>query len=388
MLIPYTDIVIYQTPSEKYPTRNKTYYLDFVTDGEIHDTWNNLTNTARITFPQNLYFKDETGRVNTWSGQNMTADPSLVPLILKGDRITIDLGFNYWTKGRQVIDVTPRFEGYISGIVNRLPIEIEAEDNMWLLKQVTCPNKVFKGYTLQEIIKELIQGTDFTVNEIAKTSIGDFRTQDSETVAQVLNRLRDYHIFCTFRGKELQCSGLVYSPYEAIRKEFVFDFQENIAFDSLEYQRTDDIHIGIKAYSVSKFELTQTNSAGKKRKSTKRLSVFVTNKGVTNEDGWEGEKRTLHFPDVDNLEDLTEKAKGQLTRLYYEGLKGSFTTFGIHPLTFGNIAVLRDDYLPERNGKYFIKSVTTTFGMGGLFQDVEVDVRADLLSAKDLLSWI
>jgi hypothetical protein len=380
--------VIYQTPSEKYPTRNKTYYLDFVTDGEIHDTWNNLTNTARITFPQNLYFKDETGRVITWASQNMTADPTLIPLILKGDRITIDLGFNYWTKGRQVIDVTPRFEGFVSAIVNRLPIEIEAEDNMWLLKQITCPNKVFKGYTLQEIIKELIKTTDFTVNEIAKTSIGDFRTQDSETVAQVFYRLKkDYNIFCSFRGNELQCAGLVYSPDTAIRKEYVFDFQENITSDRLEYQRTDDIMIGIKAYSVSKFELSQTNSAGKKRKSTKRLSVFVTAKGITSEEGWEGEKRTWHFTDIKSESDLIEKAKALLNRLYYEGMRGSFRTFGIHPLTYGNIAVLRDDYLPERNGKYFIKSVNTTFGMEGLFQEVELDIRADILGAKELQSW-
>jgi hypothetical protein len=388
MLIPMTDIVIYQQPSEKYPTRNKVFYLDFVTSLEISESWDNLTNTTKITFPQNIYFVDESGRKVTWSDENITGDPNLIPVLLKGDKVTIDLGFNYWTKGKQVIDVTPRFEGYVSGITNRLPIEIECEDNMYVLKQISCPTKLFTGKTLQEILKELMSKTEFTVNDIAKTSIGDFRTDKSETVAQVLNRLRkDYHIYSNFRGDDLQCSGLVYSADSNTRKEFIFDFQENIEMgsDDLKYQRTDDINIGIKAYSVSEFELTESNSAGKKRKKHKRLSVFVTRKGLTPEAGWDGEKRTLYFADVKSESDLIAKAKGQLNRLYYEGFKGSFRTFAIWPLTFGNIAVMRDNSIPERNGKYFIKSVTTISNTTeGLMQDVEIDLRADILSENEL----
>lgn len=401
MLTPITEITIQQMPTEDYPDRIRVIVLDFMTEGEINTTWENLTDTAKITFPQNIYFTDDKGRKVTWSGINMIAGDNTTPVIMRGDKIFIDLGYTYFDQtGKQVTDVAQVFEGYVSKVANRLPIEIEAEDSMYLLKQKTCPNKVFKGYTLSAMLKELVEGTGIVVNDSINTSIGDFRTQDSETVAQVIYRLRkDYSIQGYIRNQyelingggfasspELRCSGITY--YSDTMKEKIFSFQENIVEDDLQYSRTDDLKIGIKAYSINKVELTQTSSTGRKKKKTERLLVFVTSKGITSEAGYEGEKRTIYFPDINSVEELASAAKQRLNRLFYEGFTGKFKTFGIPRMTHGNIAVLRDEVIPEREGKYFVKGVKTTFGMDGLFQEIEVDIRADKISNTDLLAGI
>jgi hypothetical protein len=374
-------ITITQQPTSDFPSRSKVFTFDFVTEGEVSSTWQNLTDTARLVFPKNIYFKDETGNNYSWEGKNVIGDSNTPPLILRGDKVEIvwgyyynvDENYNYTTQSNTI------FKGFVSKVTNRIPIEIECEDNMWKLKGIAAPNKVYKGseYSLQSMLQELLKGTDFTVNSDAKTSLGDFRTLN-ETVAQVLDRLqREYRIESYFRENELRCSGIVYYP-DYVEK--VFQFQQNIISDDLEYRRTDDISIGIKAYSVNELDI------GPKKKK-KRLQTFVTNKGITDEAGFEGEKRTLYFWDVKSEADLAAKAQSRLKRLFYEGYFGSFETFGFPFVRHGDHAIMRDDVIPERNGTYKIKAVTYRFGTSsGYRQDVEVDLRVDGLYTQTELN--
>jgi hypothetical protein len=224
------------------------------------------------------------------------------------------------------------------------------------------------------MLTELTSKTGFTINSDATTNVGDIRT-GGETVAQVLDRLqRDYRLESYFRGDELRCSGIVYYPDYT---EKVFQFQQNIIGDQLEYRRLDDIKIGVKAYSVNEFEIS-----GKKKK--KRLSVFVTKDVKSTEEGFDGEKRTLYFWNVTSENDLAKKAQDRLNRLYYEGFFGSFESFGFPFVKHGDHAIIRDNILPERNGTYKIKAVTYRFGMGGYRQDIEIDIRVDGLSKSEL----
>ncbi len=384
MLNLISKITIKQKSNPDFPTRSKTFIFDFVTSGTVSSTWQNLTDTAQLVFPKNIYFKDETGNSYSWLGKNVIAGSNTPPLMLRGDAIIIEWGYTYNTDENYTYATQTNiiFNGYISKVTNRIPIEIEAEDQMYMLKQIPAPNKVFPGsqYNLQTMLEEMLAGTGIIVNADAKTNVGDFRTLN-ETVAQVLDRLqRDYRIESYFRTttnaagtftNELRCSGIVYySDYI----EKVFQFQKNIIDDQLEYRRTDDQHIGIKAYSVNELEV-QVSGKAKKRK--KRLQVFVTNAGKTTEAGFEGEKRTLYFWNVQSESDLVAMAQSRLTRLFYEGYFGEFLTFGFPYVKHGDHAVMRDDILPERNGTYKIKAVTYEFGTGGYRQNIELDVRVD-----------
>jgi hypothetical protein len=376
-LISKTTII--QQPNKDFPSRAKSFIFDFVTSGQVSSTWQNLTDTAKLTFPKNIYFKDETGNNYTWQGKNVIGGNSTPPLIMRGDKITIEWGY-YYNKDENYNYLTQTnviFEGYISKVVNRIPIEIEAEDNMWKLKQIAAPNKVYPAsqFSLQTMLNDMLSGTGFTVKTSTVTGIGDFRPQN-ETVAQVLDRLqRDYRIESYFRGNELRCSGIVYYP-DFIEK--TFQFQQNIISDELEYRRLDDINIGIKAYSINEAVV-----GGKKKK--QRIEAFITNKGETNEAGFEGEKRTVPFIGISSKDELIKAATPMLNRFYYEGFYGSFDSFGFPFVRHGDHAILRDPVLPERNGTYKIKAVTYDFGVETAYrQKIEVDMRVDGLTTAQL----
>ncbi|MFK5165237.1 hypothetical protein, partial [Propionibacterium freudenreichii] len=79
--------------------------------------------------------------------------------------------------------------GYITKISNSVPIILECEDEMYRLKQIQCPTKVWDGkkYDVGSILKEILKGTGITVNNAGATlNVGNLRT-GSETVAQLLD---------------------------------------------------------------------------------------------------------------------------------------------------------------------------------------------------------
>jgi len=377
MLRLLSKITITQQPTSDFPIRNSIYIFDFLHEFECVDTWEDLTNTGRITFPKNIYFKDQLGNTISLQGKNITSGQNAIPVLLRGDKIKIELGYKYLTDQGETTQMNEVFSGFISKITNKLPITLDLEDNMWRLKQIQAPNKLFRAsqYNLQQIITELLQGSGFTIRTDITTSVGDFRTQN-ETVAQVLERIqKDYRIESYFKGDVLTCSGLVYYP--ADRKEVIFQFQQNIIEDDLEYRRKDDIKIGIKAYSIDEFELEEVTAAGKTKTKKKRLEVSV---GPT-----DGELRTLYFWNIKSISDLTKQAQARLNRIYYEGYYGSFTTFGLPFVRQGDATIIRDSILPERNGTYLIKKVEYSFSVsGGYRQKIYLDIRIDLLSPVEV----
>ena len=56
----------------------------------------------------------------------------------------------------------------------------------------------------------------------------------------------------------------------------------------------------------------------------------------------------------------------------YSGYRGKLTAFGIPAVAHGNVAVIKDYRMPDREGKYFIDSVETTFSNGGMRQVFEL----------------
>src|SRR5205085_4270662 len=133
--------------------------------------------------PRNIAVQDENGNLVNWTDAAIYGDTGVrSPLFMRGDEITISVGYffdNFDGTETSQMPVEPQFTGFISRIKNRLPIEIECEDNTWLLKQIQAPNKLYKGYTVKRMIAEMLVGTSFTVTDGGfETSIGDFRVQN------------------------------------------------------------------------------------------------------------------------------------------------------------------------------------------------------------------
>jgi hypothetical protein len=53
---------------------------------------------------------------------------------MRGDKVTIEAGYKYYNRDlREIIDTAILFQGYISKVNSKIPIELELEDNMWKL---------------------------------------------------------------------------------------------------------------------------------------------------------------------------------------------------------------------------------------------------------------
>ncbi len=368
-------------------TLQLTYH--FVNSFECTDTWENLTNTAKITLPKNVQAIDQDGKPYPLGDLNKNIGGFTAnPLFLKGDRVTITCGY----AGYPLNNV---FEGYITGISSKKPFVIDCENNMWILKQTPVANKVWpaKQYTMESMVAEMLKTANlpFTVNTITSSkavyNVGDFRTQN-ETISQVLERFKSLvNASAYFRGSELRIGTFQYLEQDAKDDgEKVFMFQRNIVSDELNYMRKDDVALSAVAYSIT----DETVATGAKTKDghsktkQQRLEVLVyVEKGVfkskVRKDGGDdfpanttGERKTFYYYDVP-VDKLIANATEELKRYYYTGFRGKFTTFAVPFVKMGDNVKIIDRVLPERNGMYKVKSVKYTGGMQGLRQEVQLE---------------
>jgi hypothetical protein len=256
---------------------------------------------------------------------------------------------------------------------------------MWLLKQIPCKPQVWpKTKSVEDLLKSLLKGTDFKVNGLTKTTVGDLIIQD-ETVAQLLARLqKDFHFEAYFKGNELRIGSQVYIESEA--KTFTFEFQKNIISDELVFQRKDDVKLSAVCESVNTVD-GGTNKKGQTKTKEERLTVLVyydsngvaqykeKKKDVDLPENLEGERRKLFFPNVKSAKDLFEKGKEELNKFYYTGFKGKFTTFAIPYVQMGDNVIIKDRLMPDRDGKYKVKSVKYTGGINGHRQIIELHYK-------------
>ncbi len=404
-LIVKSNIVITQQPNQAYPTRTGQFTFDFICEISANDSWRDFTNECSITLPKNVYYVNAAGqKVNLGNvATNLGGFSSNVPAFLRGDTVTVSTGYVYFWRGKQYTDIANIFTGFITKVSSKKPFTLQCEDNMFKLKQLPAPNKLFQAsqYTLETMLSELLAGSGFTVNQNAQTNIGDFRCQN-ETVMDVLSRLRkDYHFESYFdyppaaagTTQANAARNMLYSGplviYQNPGNNYQFVFQDNIIDDGLEYNRKDDLVLSALAYSVNKITVNETTTDGAAKTKHQRLEVLVTyQNGVftskINPPGqkadfpanYTGERRTLYFWNVTDPNKLVAMAQAELQKYYYTGFKGKFTTFGIPFVKQGDNAEIYDAVLPERNGMYKIKAVEYSLTVdGGLRQVVELDYR-------------
>ncbi len=388
-------VVITQKASKTWPTRTKVLTFDFLTAFDSSDSWEDLTNKASLTIPKNLYYRDAAGKLQPVFGTNVNVGgfSTPAPLVLRGDAIKISAGYIHKdAAGREVREMPEYFTGYITKVGSKIPIELELQDNMYLLKQTPVDTHTFKKTDgLETILKNLvdkcntINGTNFTVNALTKTTFGAF-TIGNETAAQVLYRLRkEFGFESYFRGNELRSGAIIYIPAEANTE--VFRFQQNIITDDLEYMRKDDLVLSAIAHNTIT-ENDGTTKDGQPKTKHKRIEVLVTIKngevqpykeikrGDVVPQNDEGERRTLFFPGATTVKELGDAAADEIKKYYYTGLRGSFTTFGLPFIHQGDNVDIKDPKLPERDGVYKVKKVNYTGGVTiGLRQKITLDFK-------------
>jgi len=404
-----TNIVITQQPSLAWPNRKTVLGFDFVNHFECNDNWRDLTNKGKLIIPKNLYFRDANGKLQPLNGTNINIGgfSSNAPLILRGDKVSITAGYKYTTAGnREIVNTSTLFNGYVTKVNSRMPIEVSIEDNMWILKQTPMDNVTFRATdTIEHALTVMMNkvnsmwNTSFTVNNTTSTLVGDPFSIGNKTAAQVLLFLqKKYGFESYFRGNELRSGILVYLPQDTTNPDGspvtpnIFAFQNNIIDDEMEYVRKDDIKLSAKATNTFTEDTGEVSRDGSPKTKRKRLEVLVTIKAnpasgevpytttvITPQnpiaENIEGERHDFHFPGARTIAELANMAYLKLIQFYYTGLRGKFTTFGIPFDRKGDNIQILDTILPERNGIFRIKEVDYSGGVEGLRQDIHLDFK-------------
>jgi len=399
MLKPVTHITITQrtdfTNSESVITkRSKVFFFDFCNSWEINDGWENMTTGGKIIFPKNMSVVDaETKTTMSFFGKNKNiAGFNGAPLLMRGDKVKVEAFYIYYDDNLSEKQTEKRlvFDGYITKINAKTPVEIEVEDNMYLLKQLPMINGAYgSGVSLETILTNALIGTGLTVNQLTTTKLtwdNSLLMIENMTIAQFLEKLRkDAFLHCYFRGTELRVGSIVYIEAEAKTK--TFQFQENIISSDLTFVRKDDIVLSAVASNHIEELTGKTTKDGHAKTRNSRIEVLVwfdrsgkfqskeVKKGDKPDANVDGERKTFHFLEAKTTADLINLAKASLQKYYYTGFKGSFTTFGTPSVDFGDNAIIINDLLPEQNGTYKIKAVNISGGVNGFRQKIELDYK-------------
>lgn len=319
--------------------------FDFVATVKIHSTWQKHTDTATITIPKRIGFKDKDG--NSINTQIVAGNH---PTFKRGNAVEIWLGY-----GNSTDNLVKEFEGVISNVIPKYPITIECEDIMWNLKQIMI-TKSYTNVTLKQMYKDIVPPQYYNADNIIDVNIGSFNI-DYKSVVEIFDYLATGQWgIQTFAkgGKIVACLGGYVLPVP-LDKFHNFTFQKNIISDDLTFNRKDDAKFKVRAVNFH----TTAGSKGKK--------------DVLEFGDKDGESVSFNFLNVPK-QDLEKIARAKLETLKYDGYKGKFRAFGQPSVQHGEAVVLTNEIISDQNGSYLIKSVEKEFGFGiGFKQHIELD---------------
>jgi hypothetical protein len=296
--------------------------IPFVHKLNVSQSWRNITQTARLFFPDKI---------------RVSGKP-LRDVLKPGQKVIIYLGYSG--------ELFKEFEGYISRVHPKVPLEVEVEDEMYLYKRNPI-SKSWKGLKLSQLISEIMP--EAQIGKIADVGLGTVRVNKS-TPAKIFEDLKSkFGLSVYFHDGKLY-AGL---PYLNEPRTLQYDFDNNVIKNDLVFKATDEYRIQVEGIS--------NKSDGTKIR-------YKTGDP-------DGELRTLNYIDITEAE-LKESVERDIAKLKFDGFRGSYTTWGYPRIQQGHIASFTDAGYPERAGKYYSDKVEIEFGMSGYRRTIELGPKA------------
>jgi hypothetical protein len=327
------------------------YSFDFVNEIEITSTWENLTDRCTIKVPKKLRIKKNglfTDSIT--SGENAPWK--------RNDPVRIEAGYDF------VHDV--RFEGVLTSITPKVPLQFMCEDKMFLLKQHTITKDVINtvnrdtSLTLKKLLQYVLPNDSITglpyVLDVDDFEMPKFQIITPLTVVELFNYLKKNPFGFTFyfqdgklhAGTAYKLSALAEVAATDIKE---FEFQRNIIDDTnLDYMRDDDVKLRVKVIN--------------------RTPQNVITEYLYGDP--DGELRTIQVYNL-SASEVNKIGNEALQKYKYEGFRGSFTTFLQPIVKHGQAVKLVDPLIPDRNGVYLVRQVVTRIGMYGGRQEITLD---------------
>jgi len=264
--------------------------------------------------------------------------------IKAGDPVIIKLGYEGRYSGVE-------FQGYVKKVSPKIPLEVHCEDSIWLLRRKNI-NKVWAKTTLEEVLREVVSGTDIKLApNLVKIDLEKWIIRNANG-AQVLEKLKEefgLRIYIN-DSNELYC-GL--KAGTNIGETVKYDLNYNLVENNLEFMTKEDRKIKVR-YIYQDSE-------------NKKTTVEVGDP--------DGELRTFHTSVVSSKAKLQEIAEAEIERLKYDGYQGDVTSFLIPYATRGMKAEITDQEHSNRNGSYFIEKLVITFGTEGARRKATIGMK-------------
>ena len=286
-----------------------------------------LADTAEITLPAAEY--------------NVALD--VESKIGRGDAVSIRIGY-------EENGLVEEFRGWLQRIsTDGGNIKLTCEDDLFTLRK-NLPNEVLKKVTLETLLKRVIRGAGncYGLSCSYRWTYAKFVIHEA-TGYDVLKKVQEE---C---GADIYLKdGVlhVHPPGEVTGKERFYDFSLNVEEADLTYRKAEDkkVRVVVKALmpdgTVKEIE---TGSTG-------------------------GDKVEVRSATSD---EASMKARGELEvkRRSFDGYDGSITTWLIPECMPGDSATLHDRDYPQKDGTYFVRSVTTSFSKDGGKRKIELGFR-------------
>lgn len=308
---------------------------------EIRKSINNIGSTAKIKVPASAVIENkgvQSGLVEVQKKINV------------GDPVRITVG--YHTKSRDY--ESEEFSGYVRSINPTIPLEIECEDNNYLLRQHNF-NKSWKNTTLKEVLSTIVQPTDIElVDNIPEIQLSPFYLKNIDGAFALQKLADEYGLTIYFHNDGKLYAGLAYADNLGEETLIINGDEANVIdADSLKFRRAEDVKLKIKAVSI--------------RGDNTKIETEIGDEN--------GALRTLNFYNIHSLDKLTDLAKQEMTKYKFDGFEGSVKCFLI-PFVYPAYKVnITDEIFPDRSGSYFVESTVLTVGDSGVRRDIEISIK-------------
>lgn len=313
--------------------QGRTLSMRRVNEVEIESSSEVLEDTARVVLPT-------TARLERQG--ELVSEVETAKQFAVGDQIVIQLGYNG--------QLNEEFVGYISKIKPSTPLEIECVDATWLLRRKNLKES-FKNVDLGTLLEVIVEGTPIELRgEVPQIRFKTFYFKNI-TAAYALQEIKEKYGLTVYikNGYELHVGLRSYTDNSTVR----YEMGTNVIEYDLEWMSEDDTRIKVKAVHVRKDNTKIEKEYGDQ----------------------DGELRTLYFYNIDDEKNLEKLAIEEARKYKYSGYKGGITTFLRPYIEVGNVAEITDPDFPERNGRYLVSKVVTTFNSDGARRDIELGLK-------------
>lgn len=311
----------------QYDIQVGKYRIGMLDKVEIHKSVELLSDTATITLPGAQY--------------NVALD--VEQLLMRGDTVTIRLGY-------AEVGLVTEFTGYLQRIgADGGNITLECEDALYKFRK-SLVNEVVTNISITQLLEKVVAGIGmyYTIDCTYDWTYNKFVINNA-TGFDVLKKVQEES------GADIYLTeGVlhVHAPGEKVGVERLYDFARNIEESDLVYRKMEDKKVCV----VVKASMPDG--------SVKEIEVGSTG----------GDKISIKSPTTD-IASMQSRGEAEVKRHTFDGYDGSITTWLVPECVPGDSAGIHDPDYPCKDGKYFVRSVTTTFGSDGGKRKIELGFR-------------